>query len=330
MTTTSAPLTTTSAPAAVPTPLPGFSTLWEEPSVVQTATAPLYSLAFANVPISLQEGDVIYAGYEVTSMPPSDLVAEMKILSGGSLDSSFGFVYGMVFDPPFFRTYWLYNTPTNFYVKATCQATGRILHCSVNSRLSQEGKQAIWASNSACMFLSKPGAQHSSERFSFTPPLLLRRLRSVYFLGLLNDSRNCPICPWINADLPHWTGTLKESFIQSGKPVPFFVLSNLVLHRFDRNSLMMAELKLADDIQDPRLEEPVNDILSKENISTFGGTLRSVYFLGLLNDSRNCPICPSINANLPHWTGTLKESFIQSGKTELFVALSNLLLHRNC
>ncbi|CAG0903460.1 unnamed protein product [Cyprideis torosa] len=31
---------------------------------------------------------------------------------------------------------------------------------------------------------------------------------------------------------------------------------------------MMAELKLADDIQDPRLEEPVNDILSKENIST--------------------------------------------------------------
>ncbi|CAG0890998.1 unnamed protein product [Cyprideis torosa] len=96
----------------------------------------------------------------------------------------------------------------------------------------------------------------------------LRRLRSVYFLGLLNDSRNCPICPWINANLPHWTGTLKESFIPPGKPGPFVALSNLLLHRNCCTSRMMAELKLADDIQDPRLEEPVNDIQSKENIST--------------------------------------------------------------
>ncbi|CAG0893163.1 unnamed protein product [Cyprideis torosa] len=145
----------------------------------------------------------------------------------------------------------------------------------------------------------------------------------------------------------------------------------------------MAELKLADDIQDPRLEEPVDDILSKENISTceppphvlltsseerkrkrhgtkgrrngpkipkqskavegaqhseqFSFTpplhlhrLRSLYFLGLFNDSRNCLIYIWINANLPHWTGTLKENFIQSGKTGPFVALSNLLLHRTC
>ncbi|CAG0909916.1 unnamed protein product, partial [Cyprideis torosa] len=64
-------------------------------------------------------------------------------------------------------------------------------------------------------------------------------VESKYFLRLLNDSRNCPICPWINANLPHWTGTLKESFIQPGKPGPFVALSNLLLHR---NSL-----KLADD-----------------------------------------------------------------------------------
>ncbi|CAG0898830.1 unnamed protein product [Cyprideis torosa] len=46
----------------------------------------------------------------------------------------------------------------------------------------------------------------------------LSEVESKYFLGLLNDSKNCPICPWINANLPHWTGTLKESFIKSGKP----------------------------------------------------------------------------------------------------------------
>ncbi|CAG0905046.1 unnamed protein product [Cyprideis torosa] len=100
---------------------------------------------------------------------------------------------------------------------------------------------------------------------TYEPPHVLLTLRSV---SLLNHSRNCPICPWINANLPHWTGTLKESFIQPGKPVPFVVLWNLVQQRNSGNSQMMAEPKLADDIQDPRLEEPVNNILSKENIST--------------------------------------------------------------
>ncbi|CAG0894950.1 unnamed protein product [Cyprideis torosa] len=118
---------------------------------------------------------------------------------------------------------------------------------------------------------------------------------------------------------------------------------------------MMAELKLADDIQDPRLEEPVNDILSKENISTSepplvlltsseerkrkrhgtkrkrnGPTIpKQSKAVSLLNDSRTRPICPWINANLPHWAGTLKESFIQPGKPGPFVPLSNLLLRRN-
>ncbi|CAG0897713.1 unnamed protein product [Cyprideis torosa] len=99
----------------------------------------------------------------------------------------------------------------------------------------------------------------------FAPP----QVEISVLLVTLNDSRNCPICPWINANLPHWTGTgtLKESFIQPEKPVPFVVLWNLILQRNSGNSQMMAEPKLADDIQDPRLEEPVNDVLSKESIS---------------------------------------------------------------
>ncbi|CAG0889396.1 unnamed protein product [Cyprideis torosa] len=82
------------------------------------------ALMFADVQISFQEGDVIYAEYEVTSTPPNNLNAGMEILSGGSLDSKFAHSGGMVFDPPFFRTDWLFPNPTNFYVTATCQATG--------------------------------------------------------------------------------------------------------------------------------------------------------------------------------------------------------------
>ncbi|CAG0904661.1 unnamed protein product, partial [Cyprideis torosa] len=50
-------------------------------------------------------------------------------------------------------------------------------------------------------------------------------------------------------------------------PGPFVALSNLLLHRNCCTSRMMAELKFADDIQDPRLEEPVNDMVWKEKIS---------------------------------------------------------------
>ncbi|CAG0907043.1 unnamed protein product, partial [Cyprideis torosa] len=58
-----------------------------------------------------------------------------------------------------------------------------------------------------------------------------------------------------------------RSYLRMSSSVPFVVLWNLVQQRNSGNSQMMAEPKLADDIQDPRLEEPVNDVLSKESIS---------------------------------------------------------------